>query len=81
MCERKYFAKVSVTIDLCQRKIARENAPYNTAKEIFVGDVTTANASCIYNTAKEIFVGDVTTAKASCALHFIRKLCGRCDNS
>ena len=27
MYERKYFAKVSVTIDLCQRKIARENAP------------------------------------------------------
>ena len=29
MCERKYFANVSVTIDLCQRKIARENAPLN----------------------------------------------------
>ena len=27
VCERKDFAKVSVTLDLCQRKIARENTP------------------------------------------------------
>ena len=27
MCERKYFAIVSVTIDLCQSKIARPNTP------------------------------------------------------
>ena len=27
VCERKYFAKVSVAIDLCQRKFARESRP------------------------------------------------------
>ena len=28
MCERKYFAKVSVTIDLCQEKLLVKTRPY-----------------------------------------------------